>query len=379
MSPRPRHVLLNALHTSGGGGLVYLQGILPELAAQAEQWGLVWHLLVTEETLARLTVPAGLQVHVAPALRFGVSHVWEQLVLPVKATQWGCRAILSNANYGPLLGPWGGGNSHVILHTTPRAAAAWSGWGWKLYWWALRLLTRLCVWSSGPHLTVAQHIVADYASRRTAKKVQVAPPAVVHASLPEGIVRDPNLVLSIGDFYPQKNYPLLLQAFARLREARPGTRLLIIGRPVVVSVRDEIIALARTLGVADAVTLVPGVPHAVLMRSLAQAALYVNVSAAEAFNMPVLEAMASGTPCVLPESIFQREVAADTALYVGLAGGDVPAALAIAMLGVMSNPPIAETLARRGRLRARTFTWASTAAIISGVVAKPLARRVKNT
>jgi glycosyltransferase involved in cell wall biosynthesis len=369
--PHLRHILLNAMHTSGGGGLVYLQGILPELASQAENLGLQWHLLVTPPTQSLLNIPANITVHTAPSYRFGVSHLWEQLVLPVRATQWGCRAILSNANYGPLFGPWGIGNSHVVLHTTPRAAASWKGIKWAIYWATLRLLTRLCLWSSPSHFTVAKHVVADYARPRTARKVEVAPPAVVHESLPQGETRSPNLVLSIGDFYPQKNYPLLLQAFAKLREARPEARLLIIGRPVVASVRDEVLTQARQLGVADALTLVPGVPHTVLMKSLAQAALYVNVSSAEAFNMPVLEAMASGTPCILPESVFQREVAGDSALYVNTQSGDVPAALAIAMLGVLANPPIAQTLARRGQLRARTFTWAATAAIIGKALARP--------
>jgi hypothetical protein len=119
MLPKGR-VLLNAVHTSGGGGLVYLQGILPQLAQEEK---LEWHLLIPQAGLDQLKVPKGIKVHVAPTLPFGVNHVWEQLAIPVLARVWGCKATLSNANYGPLFAPRAG----VIVHTTTRAGCAWRG------------------------------------------------------------------------------------------------------------------------------------------------------------------------------------------------------------------------------------------------------------
>lgn len=368
-SPKPVAVLLNAMHTTGGGGLVYLQGILPHLARDTR---FTWHLLAPHSTFEKLEVPAHIVRHVAPDLRFGVSHLWEQIALPIKARMWGCKLVLSNANYGPLLAPRAG----VILHTTPRAATAWKGTFWAWYWRILRVLTTACVARAPVYFSVANHIVADYAAPRKAKRVLIAPPAFNPTAIAHDAVRDPNLVLAVGDFYPQKNYALLIKAFAKLREAHATARLVIIGRPVQLDVRDEVLALAREYNVLEALTLIPGVPHAHLMKMMAQAAVYVSTSSAEAFNMPVLEAMANGTPVVVLDTPFQREVAGEDAaagaIFVEPNSGDTAAALAIALLGVLANPPIAATMAKRGRARAVLFGWDKTAATITGGLAKVL-------
>jgi glycosyltransferase involved in cell wall biosynthesis len=361
-------VLLNALHTSGGGGLIYLQGILPHLAADTR---FNWHLLAPASTLAQLHLPSGVVVHRAPSLGFGIVHLWEQLCLPLLARGWGCHAVLSNANYGPILVP----KACVILHTTPHAAAAWPGFFWRIYWALLRGLTRLSIWRSPVFFSVAAHIVAGYGGPRAQRRMHLAPPALNHAALPPTVVRDPNLVLAVGDFYRQKNYPLLLQAFAKLREVHPKARLMIVGRPVMEEVRHEVMTLARQLQITAGLTLVPGLPHDQLLKAMAQAAVYVSTSSAEAFNMPVLEAFGCGTPVVTLDTPFQREVAGaepHSAAILVKPEGDVAAALAIALLGVLTTPEIAEALRRRGVARAANFTWANTARTLADGLASIL-------
>jgi glycosyltransferase involved in cell wall biosynthesis len=221
--------------------------------------------------------------------------------------------------------------------------------------------------------SVAKHIVPDYASNRKTKRAFIAPPAFTAPTLNEASKRDPHLVLAVGDFYPQKNYPLLIEAFAKLRDVHSKARLVIIGRPVQEAVRDELLAVARMHNVLEALTLIPGVTHDHLMRMMAQAAVYVSTSSAEAFNMPVLEAMACGTPVVVLETPFQREVAGEDA-YAGAIfveqGGDTAAGLAIAMLGLLTNPQIATTIATRGLKRAHQFTWEKTSATLLEGMAK---------
>jgi len=358
---QPCAVLLNALHTSGGGGLTYLAGLLPHLVSD-ERYR--FHLLAPQATLDSLAIPDRVVTHIAPDLRFGVAHLWEQLVLPVKATSWGCRAIVSNANYGPVVGPWPFRPSAVIIHSTRRAAASRKGLYQRLYWTTLSLLTRTCLWCGPVHFAVADHVVADYASGYTARKVLTAHPALDVAVLPRDVERESDLVLAVGDFYAQKNYPLLVQAFAKLHRARPEARLLLIGRPVVPAVRDEVVRMAGQLGVAEALTLVPGVPHAELMKAMGQATVYFNTSSAEAFNLPVLEALASGTPCVLPDTPFQREVAGDAAVFVQPGREDAADAFAMALLEVLTRPSTARSFARRGLARAAEFSWPRTAKVI---------------
>lgn len=358
MASRRKKVLLNAMHATTGGGLIYLRGIMPELARDER---FAWTLLVPETALVGWDVPEGVEVKTVPPMSFAKGHLWEQLVLPFLACKWGCKAILCNANYTPILAC----NSVPIIHTTARAGAQAQSGSMKLYWKVLKVLTSVSLWNAPVAFSVARHVIKDYVRAGTAARVLVASPAVVKTDL-TGVVKDPNLVVTVGDFYAQKDYPLLVQAFKILRDKRPGTRLMIIGRPVDSQVRNEVLALIRELGLADAVTLTGGMPHDKLMQAVAKASLYVSTSKAECFNMPVLEAMASKVACVLPDTDFQAEVAGDTAVYVPVdKGGDIASAFAVAMFGVLENAPLADGLAKKAYMRAQLYTWQATAKVIA--------------
>ncbi|RYG59123.1 MAG: glycosyltransferase [Alphaproteobacteria bacterium] len=357
MPKRPKTILINAMHATTGGGLTYLRGIVPELARDA-RFKLL--LLAPASALQGWDLPANVEVKVAPALSFAKGHMWEQLVLPFLALRWGTRVMLCNANYTPLLA-W---CSLPVIHTTPRAAGQAQGSRMKLYWKVLTVLTRVSLWNAPLAFSVAGHVVRDYVGEKIARKVRVAPPAV-NGDAKAAAERDPNLVVTVGDFYAQKDYVGLVRAFRLLRDRRPGTRLMIIGRPVDAKVRDEVLALVRELKLADAVTLTGGMPHDKLMEVLGRASVYVSTSRAECFNIPVLEAMACGVPCVLVDADYQREVAGDIAVYVKTdRGGDVDAAFAVGMYGVLENSVLAEGLRGAGLKRAAGYTWAATAKII---------------
>ena len=85
------------------------------------------------------------------------------------------------------------------------------------------------------------------------------------------------------------------------------------------------------------------------------AQLLVFPSRYEGFGLPVLEAMASGTPVVATRAGAVPEVAGDAAVLVD--PGD-PAALAAGMERALAER---ERLAAAGLERARMFSWAETA------------------
>lgn len=354
---RRRRVLINALHTTTGGGLTYLAGILPELAKDER---FEWWLLAPQKTLEVLAVPGNVAVKAVPEMGFWRGHAWEQAVLPFLCVKWRVWAVLCNANYVPLFAL----RAMPIVHTTPRAMGAASGWRMRVYWKVLGWLTSLSLWSSPVAFSVARHVLRDYVGERIARRVRIAPPGV---ELPDygvtGLPQiDENLVVTIGDFYAQKDYPLLIDVLRRVRARRARVRLMIVGRPVDGKVRDEVLRLVRDLRLADAVTLPGPMAHAQLMKTLARAAVYVSTSKAECFNIPVLEALAHGVPCVLPGVDFQREVAGGAAVYVK-AGirEEMAEGLARAIVRVMEDKDLREGLAEAGRARAAGFTWKITA------------------
>lgn len=105
----------------------------------------------------------------------------------------------------------------------------------------------------------------------------------------------PPVVLGVGRMHPQKDFPTLIRAFANLRKTREA-RLVILGDDAKHGVRDELLALAAELDVADDMDL-PGFvanPFAFMSR----AAVFVLSSRYEGCPNVVIEALACGCPVV---------------------------------------------------------------------------------
>jgi glycosyltransferase involved in cell wall biosynthesis len=85
----------------------------------------------------------------------------------------------------------------------------------------------------------------------------------------------------------------------------------------------------------------------------------------EGFGLPVLEAMAHGTPVITTAVTAIPEAAGDAALYVPL---DDDVALAQAIARVRSDAQLAASLRERGLARAATMTWSNVAAATLAVL-----------
>lgn len=104
----------------------------------------------------------------------------------------------------------------------------------------------------------------------------------------------PPVILGVGRLHRQKNFPLLIRAFALLRRQQPA-RLMILGTGSP-QARQELQDLAERLGVAKDVALVGYAENP--FAYLRQAALYVLSSSWEGMSNALLEAMACGCPVV---------------------------------------------------------------------------------
>ena len=96
------------------------------------------------------------------------------------------------------------------------------------------------------------------------------------------------------------------------------------------------------------------VPDADLAALYARAAVVAYPSLYEGFGLPVLEAMACGTPVVTSDGTALRDTAGDAALLVDPL--DIEA-MAGALRRVLEDRVLADTLRVRGVLRAARFSW----------------------
>jgi len=160
-------------------------------------------------------------------------------------------------------------------------------------------------------------------------------------------------LLYVGVLKPHKNIPTLIRAFALLRGRRKAQQqLLIVGDDP--KWKKGLVSLCSQLGIAGHVSFFPRVAHAILPQVYAGADLMVMPSFIEGFGLPVLEAMACGTPVVCSRAASLPEVAGNAAEYFGPTSVEN---LAAAMEAVLSSTERQAELRRKGPERAKLFSW----------------------
>ena len=150
-----------------------------------------------------------------------------------------------------------------------------------------------------------------------------------------GLAADGPLVVAVGGLTERKNPLTLIQAFARLRDRRPGARLALVGDGPLAGAVD---AGARRLGVAGAVVRPGAVPHAQVADWIATADVLAMVSRVEPLGIAALEALAGGRAVVVTRAGGAREVVPDPEAGRVVDPAD-PGAIAAALLAVLDDPP----------------------------------------
>ncbi len=184
------------------------------------------------------------------------------------------------------------------------------------------------------------------------------------ANMPPPPERTRPYVTAFGVAKAYKNIGCLVQAFARLRGEHPDLQLLLLGGDG--GVHADIVRL----GLENAVRVVTR-PNDEDVRTLIRGAqLHVVPSLVEGFGLPVVEAMALGTPVVISDAAALLEVAGTAAVTFPATDAT---ALASAMSGLLADAGLRRTLSLAGRERARQFTWTQTAAGTLAVYERVLA------
>jgi glycosyltransferase involved in cell wall biosynthesis len=161
-------------------------------------------------------------------------------------------------------------------------------------------------------------------------------------------------ILHVGTTVPRKRLDVLLRAFARLRAERPDARLVRVGGPF--TAEQEF--LVKQLGLEQEVTVLPRVSREVLAAVYRRATLVVLPSEREGFGLPVLEAMASGTPVLASDLAVLRGVGDGAVTYAPVADVRGWESAMVQLLRERQQAPEEWTRRReRGMAQAGKFSW----------------------
>jgi alpha-1,3-rhamnosyl/mannosyltransferase len=179
------------------------------------------------------------------------------------------------------------------------------------------------------------------------------PDAQVDALLARRGVRRGSL-LFVGTLQPRKNVGTLLEAYDRL-PARVRAE-----RPLVIAGKygwgaDDLRTDLEARRAAGEVQWLDYVEHVELRALYATARAFVFPSLSEGFGLPILEALAAGTPVIASDLPVLREVAGDAAAFVKPRDVDALAQEMLRAAAASADPAAWE--ARRDR--ARQFDWAT--------------------
>jgi len=164
-------------------------------------------------------------------------------------------------------------------------------------------------------------------------------------------------ILFVSTIQPNKNVVRLLEAFDLLRRAElPGWQLVLVGQRGWLA--ESILERAEALALGRDVVFTGFVEEEMLPGFYQNAEVFVLPSLVEGFGIPVIEAMASGTPVVVSKGGALPEIVGDAGLLIDpyssedIAGG---------ILRAVTDRALRDQLIARGRVRSSQFRWEQTA------------------
>jgi glycosyltransferase involved in cell wall biosynthesis len=163
-------------------------------------------------------------------------------------------------------------------------------------------------------------------------------------------------ILSVGQLHKRKNIPGLLQAYRQLAaHSSLNVQLVLAGGDG--DGMAEVREAARPIG-RDRVVFTGCLPDEDLLRFYHAAECLVYPSFYEGFGLPVLEAMACGCPVITSKVSSLPEVAGEAALLIDPHRVET---ITSALVSLLTNPDLSQSLIQKGFEQARRFTWEATA------------------
>lgn len=166
-------------------------------------------------------------------------------------------------------------------------------------------------------------------------------------------------ILFVGRIEPRKNLAGLLKAFDYVRQrGRKDLSLVIVGNQDKIFRHEPLFDKIKEMELDSAVIFTGGVSEDDLVALYNGAEVLTYPAFAEGFGLPVLEAMACGTPVITSDTSALPEVAGEAAMLVNPYSFQE---IGEALEGLLDKQALRKELSAKGLERAKRFCWEKTA------------------
>jgi glycosyltransferase involved in cell wall biosynthesis len=368
MNGRPTHIGLNAHLLSlsqsyrGAGISWYIISLLKNLAQVAPDF--CYSVFLSDRNFQEPSL--ALHMSRLPTQRPVVRILWEQFIQPLALRQAGVDLLHALAFVAPLAAP-----CPFVVTVYDLSFLRYPEAFRPFNRWYLRQFTANSVKRARAVIAISD------STRQDVIDLLGVPPERVHTiycgaddqfrPLPASEIAafkanrglPDNFILFLGTLEPRKNVDGLIRAYARWREWEPqAPPLIIVGGKG--WYYGRIFGLVEALNLTTTIRFADYVPQSELPLWYNAASLFVYPSHFEGFGLPVLEAMACGTPVITSTASSLPEVAGRNGTACLVDPNDTTA-LAAAMRHVMADADLRVAMSQQGLARASGFSWDRTA------------------
>ena len=300
----------------------------------------------------------------------GPYPIWEQYALPKAIQQHGIDLLHCTANTAPLRCPVPlvvTLHDIIFLENQPLRAGSWyQRFGNQYRRWNVPRMVQNCdqiiTVSDFERRRIIDHMHLDPAQvvsiwNAVSKQFRVIEDARQLAEVRAKYKLPDDFIFFLGNTDPKKNVKGVLKSLLLLKQRGQ------LSLPVVISnmPADALNAILTEIdgqSLADDLILCGYIPNYVLPLIYNAATLFLCPSLRESFGLPILEAMACGTPVVTSTTSSMPEVAGEAALLVDPTSAED---MAEGINQLLKKPALRADLRQKGLERATLFSWQETA------------------
>lgn len=306
----------------------------------------------------------------------GPYPVWEQYALPKAIKQYGIDLLHCTANTAPLrcsvpmvltL------HDIIFLENQPLLHGSWyQRFGNQYRRWNVPQIVSKCerivTVSDFERQRIIEHLALDpdrivTVWNAVSEQFKVINDDQQLASIRSRYNLPPEFVFFLGNTDPKKNVRNVLEALVLLKKQGQLTLPVVISNLSADSLHSILSEIDGQLLINDLI-LCGYIPNNELPMVYNAATAFLCPSLRESFGLPILEAMACGTPVLTSNTSSMPEVAGDAALLVDPTSSE---AIATALNQLIQQPKLRADLIDKGINRADMFSWKSAAAKLLNV------------